>query len=38
MDRIWLRLTLSERNIAIIIAKISVLEIVLLLVMVLKDY
>lgn len=35
MDRIWLRLTLSERNIAIIMAKISVLDIVLLLVMLL---
>lgn len=35
MDRIWLRLTLSERNIAIIMVKISVLEIVLLLVIVL---
>ncbi len=35
MDRIWLKLTLSERNIAIIITKISVLELVLLLVLVL---
>lgn len=35
MDRIWLRLTLSERNIAIIITKISILELVLLLVLVL---
>lgn len=35
MDRIWLRLTLSERNIAIIMAKISILEIVLLLVIIL---
>ncbi|MFA5810330.1 MAG: SRPBCC family protein [Thermoleophilia bacterium] len=35
MDRVWLRLTLSERNIAIIMAKISILEIVLLLVVVL---
>lgn len=35
MDRIWLKLTLSERNIAIIITKISILEIALLLVLVL---
>ena len=35
MDRIWLKLTLSERTIAIIIAKISMLELVLLLVLVL---
>lgn len=35
MDRIWLRLSLSERKIAIIMAKITVLEIILLLVMVL---
>jgi len=34
MDRIWLKLTLSERNIAIIITKISILEIALLLVLV----
>lgn len=34
MDRIWLKLTLSERNIAIIITKISIVEIVLLLVVV----
>jgi hypothetical protein len=34
MDRIWLKLTLSERNIAIIITKISILEIALLLVVV----
>jgi hypothetical protein len=35
MDRIWLKLTLSERNIALIITKISLLEIALLLVLVL---
>lgn len=35
MDRIWLKLTLSERNIAIIITKISMLELALLLVLVL---
>jgi hypothetical protein len=35
MDRVWLRLTLSERNIAMIMVKISVLELVLLLVLVL---
>jgi hypothetical protein len=35
MDRIWLKLTLSERNIALIISKISILEIALLLVLVL---
>ncbi len=35
MDRIWLKLTLSERNIALIITKISILELVLLLVLVL---
>lgn len=35
MDRVWLRLTLSERNIAIIMIKISILELVLLLVLVL---
>jgi hypothetical protein len=35
MDRVWLRLTLSERNIAMIMLKISVLELVLLLVLVL---
>jgi len=35
MDRIWLKLTLSERNIAIIITKISILELALLLVLVL---
>ncbi|MDA8215853.1 MAG: hypothetical protein M0Z64_11360 [Nitrospiraceae bacterium] len=34
MDRVWLRLTLSERKIAIIITKISVLELVLLLMLV----
>lgn len=34
MDRIWLKLTLSERNIAIIITKISILEIALLLIVV----
>ena len=34
MDRIWLKLTLSERNIAIIITKISILEIALLLLLV----
>jgi len=35
MDSIWLRLSISERNIAIIMIKISVLELVLLLVLVL---
>ena len=35
MDRVWLRLTLSERNIALIITAISMLEIGLLLVLVL---
>jgi len=35
MDRVWLKLTLSERNIAIIMTKISALEIALLLVLVL---
>jgi hypothetical protein len=35
MDRVWLRLTLSERNIAMIMVKISVLELVFLLVLVL---
>jgi len=35
MDRIWLKLTLSERNIALIITKISLLELALLLVLVL---
>ncbi|MBI5634835.1 MAG: SRPBCC family protein [Nitrospirae bacterium] len=35
MDRVWLRLTLSERTIAIIMIKISVLELVLLLFLVL---
>lgn len=34
MDRAWLRLTLSERKIAIIITKISILELVLLLVLI----
>lgn len=34
MDKVWLRLSLSERKIAIIMAKITVLEIILLLVMV----
>ena len=34
MDRVWLRLTLSERKIAIIITKISILELVLLLVLI----
>ena len=34
MDKIWLRLSLSERKIAIIITKISVLELVLLLMLV----
>jgi hypothetical protein len=35
MDRVWLRLTISERNIAMIMVKISVLELLLLLVLVL---
>jgi hypothetical protein len=35
MDRAWLRLTLSERKIAIIVTKISILELVLLLILVL---
>ena len=35
MDRVWLRLTLSERNIAIIVTKISLLELALLLLLVL---
>jgi len=35
MDRVWLKLTLSERNIAIIITKISLLELALLLALVL---
>jgi len=35
MDRVWLRLTLSERNIAMIMVKISVLELLLLLFLVL---
>lgn len=35
MDRVWLRLTLSERKIAIIVTKISILELVLLLILVL---
>lgn len=35
MDRIWLKLTLSERKIAIIVTKISILELVLLLILVL---
>jgi hypothetical protein len=35
MDRIWLRLSVSERNIAMIMVKISILELVLLLVLVL---
>lgn len=35
MDKVWLRLTLSERKIAIIITKISVIEILLLLFLVL---
>lgn len=34
MDRAWLRLTLSERKIAIIVTKISILELVLLLVLI----
>jgi hypothetical protein len=34
MDRIWLKLSLSERNIAIITTKISILEIALLLILV----
>ena len=34
MDRVWLRLTLSERKIAIIVTKISILELVLLLVLI----
>jgi hypothetical protein len=34
MGSVWLRLTLSERNIAIIMTKISILEIALLLVVV----
>lgn len=34
MDRIWLKLTLSERKIAIIIIKISILEFILLLVLI----
>jgi hypothetical protein len=34
MDRVWLRLTLSERKIAIIITKISILELALLVVLV----
>lgn len=35
MDRVWLRLSLSERNIALIMVKISVLELALLLILVL---
>lgn len=35
MDRVWLRLTVSERTVAIIMAKISVLELVLLLILIL---
>jgi len=35
MDKVWLRLTVSERNIAMIMVKISVLELVLLLVLIL---
>lgn len=34
MDKIWLRLSLSERKIAIIITKISIFEIVLLIILV----
>lgn len=35
MDRVWLKLSLSERNIALIMVKISVLELALLLILVL---
>ncbi len=35
MDRVWLKMTLSERKIAIIIVKISILELILLLLLVL---
>ncbi len=35
MDKVWLRMTLSERKIAIIMATISIIEIILLLVLVL---
>lgn len=35
MDRIWLRLTISERTIAMIMVKISIFELVLLLILVL---
>lgn len=35
MDRVWLRLTVSERNIAMIMVKISILELLLLLFLVL---
>jgi hypothetical protein len=34
MDRVWLKLSLSERKIAIIVTKISILELVLLLILV----
>jgi len=35
MDKVWLKLTLSERNIAVIITRISALELALLLILVL---
>lgn len=34
MDKIWLRLSLSERKIAIIVTKISILELVLLIILI----
>jgi len=34
MDKVWLKLTLSERKIAIIVTKISILELVLLLILI----
>ncbi|MBI5212232.1 MAG: hypothetical protein HY957_02530 [Nitrospirae bacterium] len=34
MDKIWLRLSLSERKIAIIVTKISILELILLIILV----